>query len=159
MQPPQGGGPPPGAPQQGYGQPQYGQPQPQYGQPQPQYGQPQQVYAPPAQGYGQPPPQAWPPPQPYTAPNPYAQQGMHGAPGVYDGTACPKCGSPHIHQPTYTWWGGILGPALFKHTICNSCGFSFNRKTGKSNNTAIAIYFGVILVLVIVMAVIGAAAH
>ena len=51
----------------------------------------------------------------------------------------------------------MLGPNLFSHAVCGSCGLGFNHKTGKSNATAIGIYlavsFGVaILVLVSVAA-------
>jgi len=66
-------------------------------------------------------------------------------------TACPRCGSGHVHQPSYTWWGGILGPKLFNHTICHSCGFGYNWKTGKSNMTAIVIYFVVLSFIAIVV--------
>jgi hypothetical protein len=45
-----------------------------------------------------------------------------------------------VHQPSFTWWGGLLGPRLFKHTICRACGFGFNRETGKSNGGKIAAY-------------------
>ena len=64
-------------------------------------------------------------------------------PGAYGFTTCPKCNSPHLSKPTFTWWGGLLGPKLLNHTVCNSCSFGFNSKTGKSNSTAIGIYLGV----------------
>lgn len=71
-------------------------------------------------------------------------------------TGCPRCGSASVHQPTYTWWGGILGPKLFNHTICNACGFGFNAKTGQSNTGPITIYF--VVITVIAIAVFGALA-
>lgn len=64
-----------------------------------------------------------------------------------------------MHQPSYTWWGGILGPKLFNHTICNGCGFGYNWKTGKSNTGAIAIYFGVLTFIGIAVFAAMAAAH
>jgi len=89
--------------------------------------------------------------QPFGAPSP---NGMNGG-----WTSCPRCQSPNIHRPTYTWWGGILGPALFKHAICRSCSLGFNYKTGKSNATAIGIYFAVIFVIAIAASIASAAAR
>jgi rubredoxin/bifunctional DNA-binding transcriptional regulator/antitoxin component of YhaV-PrlF toxin-antitoxin module len=53
---------------------------------------------------------------------------------------CPQCGSADIKKVNFTWWGGLLGPRLFNHVKCNSCGFKYNGKTGKPNTTAIIIY-------------------
>ena len=167
-QPPGGGpgGPPPGygQPPQGYGQPPqpgYGQP-PQpggYGQPAPGYGQPQPPPYGQPQGYGQPPPGGG-----FGMPmNPYGQQAFgpqfNGPQGMFSGVTCPKCMSPNIYKPTFTWWGGMVGPALLNHRICRQCSFSFNGKTGQSNNGAIAIYMGVIFFIAIVLTVLSAAAH
>lgn len=55
--------------------------------------------------------------------------------------SCPKCGSTAVKAVKYTWWGGLLGPKLFNHTKCSDCKFLYNRKTGKSNTTSIALYF------------------
>lgn len=182
---PPGGGPPPGygQPQPGYGQPQnpqagYGQPQnppPGYGQaqnPQAGYGQAQNPQAgygqggygqPQNPGYGQPgqpPPYGQPPPGGgFGAPmNPYGQPfgPQFAAP---PGMACPKCNSPNIYKPTFTWWGGMVGPAILSHRVCRQCSFSFNAKTGKSNNGAIAIYMGVIFGILILFTILSAAAH
>jgi hypothetical protein len=68
-QPPPGGQPPTGGPQQGYGQ-QPAPGQPSYGPPPQGYGQ-QPPYGPPQQGYGQQPPYGQQPG--YGAPNPYGQ--------------------------------------------------------------------------------------
>ena len=173
--PMQGNGPPQGPPgyPPPYGQqPQYPQAQPQY--PQPQYPQPQQPQAypppygaapapygqpPPAAGYGAP-PQGY-PPQAYGQPG-YGQQPPYGAPmqggwgaptmaGMWAGSGCPRCGSPYTHQPSFTWWGGMIGPKILNHTVCNGCGFGFNGKTGASNSTAIGIYVGVVLLLVFLL--------
>ena len=54
---------------------------------------------------------------------------------------CPTCGSTDAKKVGYTWWGGALGPAMFTHVKCNSCGTQYNGKTGKSNQTNIIIYF------------------
>lgn len=66
---------------------------------------------------------------------------------------CPKCHSADVHSPTFTWWGGALGPKLFKHTVCRSCGFGYNRVTRQSNQTAIAIYFVIALIVSIALVV------
>ncbi len=53
---------------------------------------------------------------------------------------CPKCSSSNIKKVGYTWWGGIIGPALLTHVKCQDCRTTFNGKTGKSNRNAIIIY-------------------
>jgi transposase-like protein len=60
---------------------------------------------------------------------------------------CPKCGNKAISKVKYTWWGGVLGPRLLHHTKCDSCGYTFNSKTGKSNTAGIIIYSVVIFVV------------
>lgn len=55
-------------------------------------------------------------------------------------TGCPKCGSKSVSKVKYTWWGGVLGPKMLHHTKCDSCGYTFNSKTGKSNTPGIIIY-------------------
>jgi transposase-like protein len=65
--------------------------------------------------------------------------------------ACPQCGSPNVHKPSYTWWGGILGPLVFNHHVCNGCGLGFNGKSGKSNKPAITIYLCVSVGLVVLV--------
>jgi hypothetical protein len=95
--------------------------------------------------------------------NPYAQQAFGpqftGPQGMFAGSCCPKCNSPNIYKPTFTWWGGMVGPAILNHRVCRQCSFSFNGKTGKSNNSAIAIYMAVIFGIAIVLTILSAAAH
>ena len=57
---------------------------------------------------------------------------------------CPKCNSGLVSPVKYTWWGGLLGPKLLHHTKCNSCKYTYNSKTRKSNTNAIIIYSVVI---------------
>ena len=155
--PPGYGGPPGQHPQQGYGQQ---QPQPHA---QPHYGQPPA----PAGGYGAPMQQPGAPMQPYAPPGvpPGGQQqafGYHHPYGVMPnpyGLSCPRCQGVNVHKPTFTWWGGILGPKLFNHAVCNGCGFGFNAKTGKSNTNNIIIYYAVIFGIFIVLSIIGALAN
>lgn len=60
---------------------------------------------------------------------------------------CPKCDSLNVNAVGYTWWGGVIGPRLLKHTKCTDCKFTYNRKTRKSNTTAIIIYSVVLAVI------------
>jgi hypothetical protein len=107
------------------------------------------------------------PMQPYAPPGvpPGGQQqafGYHHPYGVMPnpyGLACPRCQGVNVHKPTFTWWGGILGPKLFNHAVCNGCGFGFNAKTGKSNTNNIILYYGVIIGIFVVLSIIGAIAN
>jgi hypothetical protein len=87
-----------------------------------------------------PPPSAQPPPMPLQ----YQTPATHWAVGE-PGTPCPKCGCPYSAKVNFTWWGGVLGPRMFHHVKCRQCGAGFNSKTGRSNNTAIAVYMLVTL--------------
>lgn len=106
------------------------------------------------------------PMQPYAPPGvpPGGQQqafGYHHPYGVMPnpyGLSCPRCQGVNVHKPTFTWWGGLLGPKLFNHAVCNGCGFGFNAKTGKSNTNNIIIYYAVIFGIFIVLSIIGALA-
>ena len=53
---------------------------------------------------------------------------------------CPRCNQPRAKKVSWTLWGGALGPAMMHHVRCQSCSTTYNGKTGKSNDTAIAIY-------------------
>ena len=53
---------------------------------------------------------------------------------------CPKCGQTNAKKVGYTWWGGALGPRMFTHVKCQSCGTQYNGKTGQSNQQNIIIY-------------------
>lgn len=94
---------------------------------------------------------------PYAPPTPQHGGGMMGPgmgpPGSPAEAAqrgiCPRCQSTAVRQPSFTWWGGMLGPKMFNHWVCGSCGFGYNGKTGESNTTKIAVYFIVINVVVI----------
>ena len=60
---------------------------------------------------------------------------------------CPQCGSARVEKVKYTIWGGMIGPRLLNHVKCQDCKATFNGKTGKSNSTAIALYFVGIFVI------------
>ena len=64
---------------------------------------------------------------------------------------CPECDSRDAVKVGFTWWGGLLGPAMLCHVRCLECGTQYNGNTGKSNNTAITIYLVVSLVIGLVL--------
>jgi rubredoxin len=68
-----------------------------------------------------------------------------------DYVPCPKCGGTDIKKVDFTWWGGALGPRLFNHVKCNTCGTAYNGKTGQSNTTNIVIYSVIALVIACVL--------
>lgn len=90
---------------------------------------------------------------PYQAPQQPPQQFPPPGMGGPQTAPCPQCGNPYGKTPGFTWWGGILGPKLLSHVHCTRCGTGFNSKTGKSNNTAIAIYVGVGLVIGVIIGI------
>lgn len=67
-----------------------------------------------------------------------------GRSGYY---TCPDCGADAAERVSFTWWGGLIGPAMLSHVRCRNCGTTYNGKSGRSNNTAIAIYVGVSLAI------------
>jgi hypothetical protein len=75
--------------------------------------------------------------------------------GESDFAPCPACSSGNAQKVTYTWWGGLLGPALFHHVKCLDCGTGFNGRTGKSNALPIAIYLGVSFVICFALMVVA----
>jgi rubredoxin len=64
---------------------------------------------------------------------------------------CPKCGARDPKKAGFTWWGGLLGPKMFKHVNCTSCRHGYNGETGESNTTKIIAYQGVIFAIVIAL--------
>ena len=43
-------------------------------------------------------------------------------PLYYEYKPCPRCGSSDIHKVEYSWWGGVVGPALVHQVRCKKCG-------------------------------------
>jgi transposase-like protein len=112
--------------------------------------------APPAhmpQGYPPPPPPGYgaqgapwqnhPPPPGYPAQN-YPPLTGGWPTGLSEYLPCPRCTRPDPEQIKFTWWGGVIGPRLFKHVKCNGCGLTYNGKSGQSNTTNIVVYSVVI---------------
>lgn len=90
--------------------------------------------------------------------NPYASPQVQGQPflpppGTLPFAPCPTCGNTFASKIGFTWWGGMVGPAMFTHVKCCRCGNAYNGKTGKSNNTAIAIYVAVSTVIGLILVV------
>jgi hypothetical protein len=73
--------------------------------------------------------------------NPYEPPGsVAEASSAIAGRGCPHCGSHQLKDPTYTFWGGVLGPRLLRHRVCSACGFGFDRETGRDNRGRIVAY-------------------
>ncbi len=69
---------------------------------------------------------------------------------------CPNCGSRgHATKVSFTWWGGIVGPAIISVVRCDRCGTAYNGKHGDYNTTRIAIYYGVGLAIGLALGVLG----
>ena len=83
---------------------------------------------------------------PYASPQVPTSQ-MQPPPGSEAFAPCPSCRCPYAKRVGFTWWGGVLGPKMLTHVKCIQCGQAYNGKTGKSNDTAIAIYLVVSLVI------------
>ena len=64
---------------------------------------------------------------------------------------CPKCGSENIEKMSYTWWGGIIGPAILSHVKCNDCGNQYNGRNGTSNTLGIILYFVALIIIGVVL--------
>ena len=55
-------------------------------------------------------------------------------------TPCPRCARSAAERVSYTLWGGVIGPKMFTHVKCTSCGKKYNGKTGKDNTVYILLY-------------------
>ncbi len=65
---------------------------------------------------------------------------------------CPKCRTDQApKRPSFTWWGGVVGPALLHHAACTKCGTGYNAKTGKRNLGPILVYSAVLFGLAIAL--------
>jgi hypothetical protein len=63
-----------------------------------------------------------------------------GNPEMSQFVICPACGSDDIEKVKYTWWGGVIGPAMLHHVRCRECRTAYNGNTGNSNTPGIVIY-------------------
>lgn len=64
---------------------------------------------------------------------------------------CPTCGKKESTKVGFTWWGGAVGSSVLTHVQCPACRTRYNGKSGKSNNTAIAIYTVVVTTIVVAL--------
>lgn len=86
---------------------------------------------------------------PYEVPNAPVDNAPPPVVGGSQYQPCPKCKTPDPKMPGFTWWGGVVGPKMFKHVKCTSCGYGYNGMTGESNTTKIVVYQAVVLVIVV----------
>jgi len=71
-----------------------------------------------------------------------------GRPGRHRPGTCPTCGSGRSKNVSYTWWGGIIGPAIFHQVRCLKCGQNYNTNTGKPIGAVqVIVYSAVILAI------------
>jgi hypothetical protein len=117
---------------------------------------PQQGYPAAQQGY---PPQGSPwqqnyPPTGYPPQNYPPQAQWQAAGGIGEYMPCPRCRRPDPEKVNFTWWGGMIGPRLFKHVKCGGCGLAYNGKSGQSNTTNIVLYSVVLGVISLVIVLI-----
>jgi magnesium-transporting ATPase (P-type) len=65
--------------------------------------------------------------------------------------SCPRCGSSEIHKVEYSWWGGLLGPALVHQVRCKKCGKTYDGSTGRNITRPITIYMLVGFFIIIIL--------
>jgi phage FluMu protein Com len=72
---------------------------------------------------------------------------------------CPHCGNSDATRVHWTFWGGLIGPAIINVVRCNECGTNYNGVHGDYNHTRILFYVlgSIVLGLIIAAAVIGVA--
>ena len=65
---------------------------------------------------------------------------------------CPGCGSGPIEEPSFTWWGGLVGHKILNVEQCRACRKWWVKGTQQSGSTRVTIYMvvGIVLGLVIV---------
>ena len=75
-------------------------------------------------------------------------------PLYYEYKPCPRCGSSSdIHKVEYSWWGGLVGPALVHQVRCKKCGKTYDGSTGKDITRRLSIYIvvGIVIVLILII--------
>lgn len=66
---------------------------------------------------------------------------------------CPRCMGSNVEQPSFTWWGGALGPKLFNHRVCRQCDYGFNGETGLPNRNKVIAYTVIVNAIALVLVV------
>ena len=75
---------------------------------------------------------------------------------------CPNCGAPDPTRVHWTWWGGLIGPAIINTVRCRDCGTSYNGVHGDYNTVRIILYTvipGVIVLALLICAGVAANLH
>jgi hypothetical protein len=65
---------------------------------------------------------------------------------------CPGCGGGPLEEPSFTWWGGLIGHKLLGVEQCKSCRHWWVKNTGQPGGTRVTIYMVVGIVLGLVIA-------
>lgn len=65
---------------------------------------------------------------------------------------CPSCGANEATRVHWTFWGGMIGPAIINTVRCGRCSSSYNGVHGDYNTTRVAIYLVVSIVLGLILA-------
>ncbi len=95
-----------------------------------------------------------PPPPSNLPPNPQQMRVQ----GTGMSAPCPQCQNTQTGTVGFTWWGGVLGPRIFSVVRCLNCGLQYNGKKGTRIGGSIALYYGIVFGIVILISVIGAMA-
>ena len=61
--------------------------------------------------------------------------------------ACPRCNSSDIHKVKYSWWGGLIGPALVHQVRCKKCGKTYDGVTGTDVTKRMSIYIVIMIII------------
>lgn len=72
-------------------------------------------------------------------------------PLYYDYKQCPRCGSSDIHKVEYSWWGGLVSPALVHQVRCKKCGKAYDGTTGKDTTRKVLLYIVISIILLIIL--------
>ena len=60
---------------------------------------------------------------------------------------CPGCGGGPLHEPSFTWWGGLVGHKLLGVEQCKQCKKWWTKSTGQSGDARVAAYLVIGLLL------------
>ena len=67
---------------------------------------------------------------------------------------CPGCGSGPIEEPSFTWWGGLVGHKILNVEQCRACKKWWVKSTGQPGDTRVTVYMVTGIVLGVVIAVV-----
>ncbi|MBN9120541.1 MAG: hypothetical protein J0I06_15550 [Planctomycetes bacterium] len=61
---------------------------------------------------------------------------------------CPSCGSRRSTKVSFTWWGGLVGPAIFSLVQCKRCRQQYNNKSGKPFGAVHIILYSLVVLFI-----------